>query len=153
MSIVKVVVIATLVAVVLVVGVVVVQERHSDGDGSTRSDLAEALSGFAGKRAARASDFAGSACATSAPTTLAVAAGGSCSVALPSKVGRVTACSGAPGAQIRMAGTDYPATVAKGVKLACPIGYELRVYDERTVVSFVCAATSPCQFTLLGKAD
>jgi len=152
-SVVKVVVIATVAAVIVVGGTLFVQSRHHRGGASTTSTLAESLSGLAGKRSARASDFAGSACATSAPTTLAVVSGGSCSVALGPKVGSVTVCSAVPGAQVRMVGTDYPATVVKGTDLTCPAGHELRVYDERTVLTLVCVATAPCQFTLLGKAD
>lgn len=153
MSAVKVVVIAATAAVIVVGGTLVVHSRQHPGDASSTSNLAETLSGLAGKRAARASDFAGASCATSQPTTLAVAAGASCSVALPSSVGKVTVCSAIAGAQVRMVGSDYPATVAKGVDLTCPMGHELRVYDKRTVVSFVCVSTAPCQFTLVGKAN
>lgn len=153
MSPVKVVVVAVVAAVVVVGGTLFVHSRQHSGDASRTSNLAERLSGLAGRRAARATDFAGAPCATSQPTTLAVAAGGSCSVALPSSVGTVTVCSASAGAQVRMVGTDYPATVAKGPDLTCPAGQELRVYDKRTVVSFVCVSTAPCQFTLLGEAN
>lgn len=154
MSVVKVVVIATIIAILVVVGAVVVHDRQQTGDGSSRSNLAETLSGLAGKRAARASDFAGAPCATSQPGTLAVPAGASCSVALPSSVGAVTLCSASAGAGVQMAGTDYPKTVAKGADLTCPAGNELRVYDDRTVLSFLCvASTGQCQFTLLGKPN
>lgn len=153
MSTAKVVVIAAVVAVILVGATVLVHDRQHPGDASSKSNLAETLSGLAGKRAARASNFAGAPCATSQPNTLAVAAGGSCSVALPSSVGKVTVCSATAGAQVRMVGTDYPATVAKGADLTCPAGHELRVYDKRTVISFVCVSTAPCQFTLVGQAN
>lgn len=150
---VKVVVIAVVAAVIVVGGTLFVHSRQHPGDASTRSNLAETLSNLAGKRAARASDFAGAPCATSRPTTLTVLAGGSCSVALTSSVGKVTVCSASSGAQVRMAGTDYPATVAKGADLTCPAGHELRVYDKRPVVSFVCVSTAPCEFTLAGQAN
>ena len=153
MSAVKVVVIAVVAAVILVGGTLFVHDRQHPGDASSTSNLAETLAGLAGKRAARNSDFAGAACATSPPNALAVAAGGSCSVALPSSVGKVTVCSATAGAQVKMVGTDYPATVAKGADLTCPAGHELRVYDKRTVVSFVCVSTAPCQFTLVGKPN
>jgi hypothetical protein len=152
-SVVKVVVIATVVAIVVVVGVFVVHDRQPSGDGSSRSNLAETLAGLGGKRAAKGSDFAGAACATSQPNVLAVTAGAGCSVALPSSVGRVTVCSPSAGAQVQMVGTDYPKTVAKGADLTCPAGHELRVYDKSTVLSFLCVATTPCQFTLVGKAN
>jgi hypothetical protein len=152
-SAVKVVVIAVVAAVILVGGTLFVHDRQHPGDASSTSNLAETLAGLAGKRAARNSDFAGAACATSPPNALAVAAGGSCSVALPSSVGKVTVCSATAGAQVKMVGTDYPATVAKGADLTCPAGHELRVYDKRTVISFVCVSTAPCQFTLVGKTN
>jgi hypothetical protein len=153
MSPVKIVVIAVVAAVIVVGATVFVHDRQHPGDASSKSNLAETLSGLAGKRAARTSDFAGAACATSQPNTLAVLAGGSCSVALQSSVGNVTVCSASAGAQVRMVGTDYPATVAKGADLTCPAGHELRIYDKRTVISFVCVSTAPCQFTLVGKAS
>ncbi len=153
MSPVKVVVIAVVAAVVVVGGTLFVHSRHHPGDASSRSNVAETLSGLAGKRAARASDFTGAPCATSQPTTFAVLAGASCSVALPSSVGTVTVCSSSAGAQVRMVGTDYPATVAKGLDLTCPGGHELRVYDKRTVVSFVCVTTASCVFTLVVNAS
>jgi hypothetical protein len=152
-SVVKVVVVATVLAVLVVVGAIVVHDRQQTGDGSSRSNLADTLSGLGGKRAARASDFAGAACATSQPSVLAVPPGASCSVALPSSVGRVTVCSASAGAGVQMVGTDYPKTVAKGADLTCPAGHELRVYDNRTVLSFMCVANAACQFTLLGKAN
>lgn len=153
MSAVKVVVIAVLAAVVVVGGTLFVHSRQHPGDASSKSNLAETLAGLAGKRAALPSDFQGTPCATSQATTLAVAAGSSCSVALQSSVGSVTVCSATTGAQVRMLGTDYPATAVKGADLSCPAGHELRVYDKRTVVSFVCVSTAPCEFTVVGKAS
>ncbi len=152
MSVGKVIVIGVVAVLVAVGGVLAVDHHRSQGDASTKSSLVENLSGLAGKRDARASDFANSPCANGQPGVLTVAAGGVCSVSLPSKVGAVTLCA-TPGSQVRMVGTDYPATVSKGSELACPAGHILRVYDERTVISLLCPTTAPCQFSVLGKAD